>query len=189
MTSAVPVATGASGDADEQPRPGVRGSHPAGQPQRLTSPIHRLEGMIIRSIAFHRLGMTSNSADLLRRAVNQTTNLGCFLPLASAPRHDLRAMAEVVPAAERLLQDPVFASTADIYPARVALVSLTDRELSILRMLADGLQPRDIASHLYVSPSTVKTQTQSLYRKLNATSRSQALHAARELQILSPGTQ
>jgi LuxR family transcriptional regulator, maltose regulon positive regulatory protein len=188
LTTSVAIAHQPSDDTEGQSDP--RSLHPkeSSQSQRHTSPVYRLEGMVIRSIALQRLGVTTEAADLLRRAVNQATHLGCLLPLASAPRHELHAVAERVPSAQRLLKDRAFTSMPDIYPSHLTLVTLTERERTILRMLDDGRQPRDIARSLYVSPNTVKTQTRSLYRKLHAASRGQALATARELQILPPST-
>ena len=41
-----------------------------------------------------------------------------------------------------------------------------------------------MGSRLYVSPNTVKTQAQAVYRKLDASSRSQAVARANELGLL-----
>jgi LuxR family maltose regulon positive regulatory protein len=42
----------------------------------------------------------------------------------------------------------------------------------------------EIARHLFLSPSTVKNQAVSIYRKLGASSRSQAVTRSRELGLL-----
>ena len=188
LTWSVSVTDRTVDDAQQPSSSTTRRRAESDQLRRLTSPVYRLECMVIRSIALQRLGATTEASDLLRRAVNQTTHLGCWLPLASAPRHELLTLAELIPSAQALLQDPVFTSMPEIYPPHLTLVTLTEREHAILRMLADGRQPRDIARTLYVSPNTVKTQTRNLYRKLNAASRGQALATARELQILRPNS-
>ena len=61
---------------------------------------------------------------------------------------------------------------------------LTPREYKVLRLLAAGLSAREIANELVVSINTIKTQLQSLYRKLDANSRETALIAARAWQLL-----
>ena len=61
---------------------------------------------------------------------------------------------------------------------------LTDRELEVLRLMAEGLSNQEIASQLVVALGTIKTHTASLYRKLNVASRSQAVARARELGLL-----
>jgi LuxR family transcriptional regulator, maltose regulon positive regulatory protein len=63
--------------------------------------------------------------------------------------------------------------------------SLTTAELRVLRLLPTHLSFRELGSRLYVSPNTVKTQAQAIYRKLDASSRSQAVARARELGLLN----
>ena len=53
--------------------------------------------------------------------------------------------------------------------------SLTDREIEILEHLALGLTRAEIADRLFVSLSTVKTQLQSIYRKLDVSSAADAV--------------
>jgi LuxR family maltose regulon positive regulatory protein len=62
---------------------------------------------------------------------------------------------------------------------------LTERELEVLRLLAEGLSNQAIAARLVVALGTVKTHTASLYRKLDVTSRTQAVARAAELGLLS----
>jgi LuxR family maltose regulon positive regulatory protein len=63
--------------------------------------------------------------------------------------------------------------------------SLTPAELRVLRLMPTYLSFREMGSRLVVSPNTVKTQAQAVYRKLNASSRSQAVARARELGLLN----
>jgi LuxR family maltose regulon positive regulatory protein len=64
-------------------------------------------------------------------------------------------------------------------------------ELAVLRCLATGLSRREIGARLYISLNTVKTHTRELYRKLDATSRAEAVARAETLGLLglpeSPG--
>jgi ATP/maltotriose-dependent transcriptional regulator MalT len=62
--------------------------------------------------------------------------------------------------------------------------SLTAAELRVLPLLATHLSGPEIAGELFLSPHTVKSQQLSLYRKLGAASRSQAIARARELGLL-----
>jgi LuxR family transcriptional regulator, maltose regulon positive regulatory protein len=58
-------------------------------------------------------------------------------------------------------------------------LTLTAAELRVLRMLPTHLSFPAIAKQLFVSPNTVKTHVRALYRKLDASSRSEAVsHAA-----------
>jgi LuxR family transcriptional regulator, maltose regulon positive regulatory protein len=62
--------------------------------------------------------------------------------------------------------------------------ALTAAELRVLPMLATHLAMREIAAEMYLSPHTIRTQAKSAYRKLGATTRSQAVARARELGLL-----
>jgi LuxR family transcriptional regulator, maltose regulon positive regulatory protein len=62
---------------------------------------------------------------------------------------------------------------------------LTPAELRLLPLLAGYLSFREIAERLEISRNTVKTQAIAVYRKLDVTSRSEAVVRARELGLLS----
>lgn len=69
--------------------------------------------------------------------------------------------------------------------SQVPLLSpLSPREYKVLHLLAAGLSTREVADELVVSLNTIKTQVQSLYRKLNVRSRQEALVAARTWYLL-----
>jgi ATP/maltotriose-dependent transcriptional regulator MalT len=58
---------------------------------------------------------------------------------------------------------------------------LTERELTVLRMLSGSLSERDIGRELYLSHNTVHSHVRSIYRKLGVVSRSEAVaHARRD---------
>jgi LuxR family maltose regulon positive regulatory protein len=61
---------------------------------------------------------------------------------------------------------------------------LTDRELDVLGLMAEGLKYKEIAARLYISLNTVRFHVKAIYGKLNVSNRTQAIAAARQLQIL-----
>ena len=61
---------------------------------------------------------------------------------------------------------------------------LTDRELTILRLLPAPTPQRELASALFVAPSTLKTHLRAIYRKLGAESREEAVIRARERGLI-----
>ena len=61
---------------------------------------------------------------------------------------------------------------------------LSERERVILRLLAAGLTKPEIARELYIAYNTVKTHTRTIYRKLDASTREEALSRARELTLI-----
>ena len=54
----------------------------------------------------------------------------------------------------------------------------------MLRLLESELSQREIGQALYVSLNTVKTHTRGIYRKLDATTRAEAVDRGHELGLL-----
>ena len=69
-------------------------------------------------------------------------------------------------------------------PAETSVSPLTERELDVLRLLAEGLSNKEIAGRLIVAPSTVKQHLKNIYGKLDVHSRTQAVARGRELNLL-----
>jgi LuxR family maltose regulon positive regulatory protein len=65
---------------------------------------------------------------------------------------------------------------------------LTERELAVVRLLPTRLSTREIGRELYVSVTTIRSHVQAIYRKLEVTSRAEAVAHARELGLLSRST-
>ncbi|WP_423918729.1 LuxR C-terminal-related transcriptional regulator [Frigoribacterium sp. 2-23] len=61
---------------------------------------------------------------------------------------------------------------------------LSDRELVIVRHLATGQTLGQIGNDLFISVNTVKSHVRSIYRKVQATSRREAMHRLRQLGLL-----
>jgi LuxR family maltose regulon positive regulatory protein len=68
--------------------------------------------------------------------------------------------------------------------SNVLIEPLTDRELDVLRLMAEGLKYREIAERLFVSLNTVRFHVKAIYGKLDANNRTKAIEIARQLQIL-----
>jgi len=69
-------------------------------------------------------------------------------------------------------------------PRTPAASSLTAAELRVLPMLATHLSFPEIGAEMFLSPHTVKSQAMSIYRKLGASSRNQAVTRSRELGLI-----
>ena len=63
-------------------------------------------------------------------------------------------------------------------------VDLSEREVTILRLLASDLSQREIGSELYISLNTVKGHVRSIFRKLGVSSRAEAVARGREIGLL-----
>lgn len=61
---------------------------------------------------------------------------------------------------------------------------LTDREREVLALIAEGNSVAEIAASIHLSPSTVKSHLESLYRKLEVSERAAAVAAAMRKGLL-----
>ena len=66
----------------------------------------------------------------------------------------------------------------------VAKLELSNRELEILGLMAQGNSNQEIANRIFVSLSTVKTHNQNLFEKLDVKRRTQAIEKAKRLNLI-----
>jgi len=69
-------------------------------------------------------------------------------------------------------------------PASYLLDPLSTRELDVLGLLSKGLTNLAIANDLFISPSTVKTHTLNIYKKLEAGNRTEAIIKAKAYGLI-----
>lgn len=62
--------------------------------------------------------------------------------------------------------------------------NLTERELNILRLIADGITTKDIAEQLFLSQASVKRSVRIIFEKLNAHNRSGAVAEAYKRRLI-----
>ncbi len=60
---------------------------------------------------------------------------------------------------------------------------LTERELDVLNLVAEGLDNHTIARRLVLSPKTVRNHVSNVFTKIHATDRSQAIVLARRVGL------
>ena len=68
--------------------------------------------------------------------------------------------------------------------ARLAELGITPRELEILTQIAAGMSNKEIAAKLFVSENTVKTHAASVFDKLQAKRRTQAVQIAKHAGLI-----
>lgn len=105
--------------------------------------------------------------------------------LADAIRRVAAGQALIDPAVTRKVVD-AFVRLAP--PARAVDAGLaeplSERELEVLKLVANGLSNREIAERLYLAEGTVKNYVTSLLGKIGARDRTQAALRGRELRLL-----
>jgi LuxR family maltose regulon positive regulatory protein len=146
----------------------------------------RLYAWLIAALAHHGLGRLDLASQALEQALALAAAEGYRRPFASGfpvrrllERHLARPTAYGPLVAELL---DALAQGGDAQPG--LLEPLSERERAVLRLLPALLSNPEIASELYVSVNTVKTHIKTIYRKLDVTSRRDAVVRARELRLI-----
>lgn len=117
--------------------------------------------------------------------------------LKDAPAEQLVEAIRVVAEGDALLAPSVTRRLIDELARRPSLDSgavagvadLTDRELDVLRLVARGLSNAEIATELFLGEATVKTHLGRVFAKLQVRDRAQAVVAAYESGVVTPGNQ
>ena len=111
--------------------------------------------------------------DLIQSARNQ----GVHGYLSKAlPARDLVDALEAIHAGNIMISDPPFRprSSAGLnWPGRSE--GLTDRESEILALITQGKSNAEVATLTHLSPNTIKSYIRTIYRKIEVTSRTQAV--------------
>jgi LuxR family transcriptional regulator, maltose regulon positive regulatory protein len=152
----------------------------------------RLETLLLDAVARQRLGDPDRAATSVEQALQVAEPEGyrqVFWNLGEEVLALLLRQRERGTAQPQLLTDLLDRTAVDTpsttLPPPVALVaSLTDREQIVLGFLDSDLTTRQIAEELHVSINTVKSQVRSIYQKLDASRRSDAVRRARHLRLL-----
>jgi LuxR family maltose regulon positive regulatory protein len=149
-----------------------------------------LEVLILQSLALADLGDMSRALKVLARALmlGQPEGYARVFLDEGAPMAKLLRHAGSHGVSPKYVAGLLYQSDREIGITPAAqqplIEPLTERELEVLRLLADGLSNQEIARQLVVALGTAKTHTASLYRKLDVVSRTQAVARARELGLL-----
>jgi LuxR family maltose regulon positive regulatory protein len=96
------------------------------------------------------------------------------------PEYAQRLLA-AFPASEPSQADAV----SDRTPETELIEPLSEREIEVLHLIAEGLTNQEVASRLFLSSNTIKVHARNIYDKLGVNNRTQAVARARALGILS----
>jgi LuxR family maltose regulon positive regulatory protein len=99
--------------------------------------------------------------------------------LAQACREMLEPAAAGVAAVPAQRRQP-----PDGEEAPLVVEQLSEREREVLTLLSGMLSTAEIAAEMYLSVNTVKTHLRSIYRKLSAAHRGEAVRRARQLELI-----
>jgi LuxR family maltose regulon positive regulatory protein len=167
--------------------------------ERQQRPVLLIEIHILRALAFQAQDRSEQAFAALERALvlaAPENHIRVFLdegkPLAELVAALARQKA-VEPGVQDFARRLVLAwngTAADKPPAPQKPQSLVEplsgRELEVLSLLRTHLSSTEIAQHLYVASSTVRSHIKRIYAKLGVHTRSDAVQRAIDLGLISP---
>jgi LuxR family maltose regulon positive regulatory protein len=164
---------------------------------------HRVDLLVLQALALCKLSRMDESLKVLEQALSMAEPGGWIRPFVEPGPQ----MADLLSRLKNEKEETVFvdkilaafkadeeglapeASDSQAAPpsatkAQPLVEPLTFRELETLELLTQGLYNKEIADKLSISLEIVKTHLKNIYQKLGVSSRQQAVHRARTLEIL-----
>ncbi|MDM8532183.1 LuxR C-terminal-related transcriptional regulator [Anaerolineales bacterium HSG25] len=147
-----------------------------------------IEVLILRALTLAERGRSNEALTALNRALSLAEPEGYVrlfvdegAPLAQLLRR-IDSRERTAPYAATLLT--AFGSLADDPTVTPLLDPLSERELEILQLVADGLSNKNIGQNLFLTTGTVKWHVSNIYSKLSVKNRTQAVAKARALRLI-----
>jgi DNA-binding CsgD family transcriptional regulator/tetratricopeptide (TPR) repeat protein len=150
-----------------------------------------IDVLILRAAANYELGATVAADVAFDRALLYASHSSMRTPFLLVPAPTMARMLSR--AADRNQPEAVHGILTELHasteapPVRAASVealdALSQRERDIARQLSLDKTINQIAAELFISANTVKTHVRSIYRKLDATNRTDAMRRVRELGL------
>ncbi len=155
----------------------------------------RLKVMVVQALAHHSHGETGKAPQVLGDALALAEPGGLIRIFVDEGTLMAQLLAEV--AARGVMPDytakllTVFEAEeqkseekAYLPPAQPLVEPLTQRELEVLQLIAQGLSNREISERLFLALDTVKGHNRRIFGKLQVQRRTEAVEKARSLDIL-----
>ncbi len=180
------------------------GSGPSGKPLPITAGVHlNLAELRLAQkdfISARQFAMTG--LEMAEKILNAEGQILCYLILAQVEHiggnpgearaalekaKRLAATHQLPPGREEqiIACEQIVSATPSGGGGQSLLIDpLSERELEVLQLFADGLSNQEIAEKLIISLGTVKAHSSNIYRKLDVRNRAQAVIAAREMKLL-----
>jgi LuxR family maltose regulon positive regulatory protein len=154
-----------------------------------------LEVMTVQSVALHAHGEKEKAVELLGEVLAQAEPEGSMRVFLDegAPMAELLSAAAVQGIRPDYVNKLLAAFKGEMegerpsasVPGSAGLIEpLSQREVEILRLIAQGLSNREIGERLFLALDTVKGHNRKIFDKLQVQSRTEAVARARELGLL-----
>jgi LuxR family transcriptional regulator, maltose regulon positive regulatory protein len=157
----------------------------------------RLELLLLKAIAYQMQGDKNQALQLLQEALTLAEPGGFIRTLIDkgVPMEKLLSatskqgvmpsyVAKLLAAFEAEKHKIAVLSSAPALGDQVLLEPLSERELEVLKLIAQGLSNRDISKRLFRALDTIKGHNRIIFDKLQVQNRTEAVARARELGLL-----
>ena len=146
---------------------------------------------MLQAVAHYQQGDIDESFTVLKDAIS-LAEPGGFVRVfvdEGAPMYDLLSQVTghgIMPDYVHKLLTAFHTVSGQSKPAlsQPLIEALSERELEILTLVADGLSNREISERLYLALSTVKGHNRNIFDKLQVKRRTEAVARARDLGII-----
>lgn len=165
--------------------------------EKMGRVVHLMENLVLECLAHLKLGNATKARSILLRALNLGEPEG-FVRVFADEGQVMASLLMGILEAQQRGEIPVgqkvspkyiqtlLAAAQEMPGAKVPQQSegLGERELRVLRLIAEGLSNKEIARRLELAPSTVKWYVNELFGKLEVKSRTQAIAKAHSLHLI-----
>jgi LuxR family maltose regulon positive regulatory protein len=153
----------------------------------------RLQAMVLQAVALQMQGEQDQALRLLHNALALAEPAGCirlFIDEGPTMAHLLSRVAAlgILPAYTAQLLAVWHAE--DLHrqtlcsPVRLLIEPLSERELEVLQLVAQGLSNQEVSARLFLALDTVKGHNRKIFSKLQVQRRTEAVARARELGLI-----
>lgn len=143
-----------------------------------------LEALVIEAVAACRLGRDEDAVGAWTHACAIADRTGMRSAFATIERRAVIFLAERAERPSPTVAQFLATPSRELYPPTLTFPQLTDRELTVLNGVVRGMTVGQIAAQIFLSTSTVKTHKRTLYQKLDAHTRAEAIDRARTFGFL-----
>ncbi len=147
-----------------------------------------LQAKILRSIAHQMDNRIDAALQILTQALNMTEAEGFIRSYIDESRPMKQLLSEAK--ARGIMPDYVthllseFEGHTKPSPAQDLIEPMSERELEVLGLIAEGLSNREISERLFLALDTIKGHNRRIFAKLHVKNRTEAVARARELSLI-----
>ncbi|MBY6385400.1 LuxR family transcriptional regulator [Rhodococcus erythropolis] len=147
-------------------------------------PRAQMELLLVQAVAHWELGGTKFAVEAWSKACKIADQTGLLRPFSTIAPSDIVRLENAATFGSQTLAVFRKGPGDESFPKTLHIVTLTDREQTVLSLLGQEMTQVAMAKTLYVSVNTVRSQLRSLYRKLDAHNRDEALMRAHALKVM-----